>query len=88
MANPLAISMYLIICETHDAVTEAFQRQRAGAVPNLGKFVGIAVDFDDEISFKANEIHDVAIDRALPAKLEPAQSSITQNHPQKAFGRG
>jgi hypothetical protein len=43
------------------------------------------VDFDDQPSFEADEIDNVAIDRLLPSEPPASQPSIAQQAPQGTF---
>lgn len=57
------------------------------AVILLPVIVYIAVKFNDQLFFRAVEIHDELADRMLPVEFMTVQCAVTQISPQAFFGR-
>ncbi|MGX1286825.1 hypothetical protein AB7M50_005950 [Bradyrhizobium elkanii] len=45
-----------------------------------------AIDFNDQLAVKRNEINNVPVNRVLATKLPPRQSSVAQCLPKLRFG--
>ena len=60
-----------------------------GIVPqSLFRPMLIAIQFDNKLSFKADEIHDVRPDRLLSPKFEFMKTPATKRAPQLTLGNG
>jgi hypothetical protein len=69
------------------AIPFAFQPPLAYSIllPAAGQPMNAAVDLNDDPSFQASEINNIAADPSLPAKLGTRDLAVAQPLPQAAF---
>ena len=79
--NILGIPKYLLIAEAQHLKTETFQKFLSKRVLLGCVLVNCAINFNNQIGFITEEIHDKAINGVLTAKLR-VQLSISESLPQ------
>ncbi len=88
--DALQIGVDIAIPETNDAITRRGQNFVARAVDCCltVSSVAAAVDFDDKSASTAKEIHDLTVDRRLPAEVDADRAPSSQVHPEFDLLRG
>lgn len=81
---------YVIVPEPLNIDAQSGKRLRPGFVLLLRRLMLATIKFDGELQFVTVEVENVAIPaclhRMLPAKLGAAESTVTQQRPDKLFG--
>ena len=75
-----------VIPESENTVTQHIQISGALVVLGNHRTMLSAVDFNNQLSFEANEIDNVRRDRILPTKFESAELACAQILPELSFG--
>jgi hypothetical protein len=86
--HPFHILQHIVIPETDDAVSLAFEKLRAGRVPRCGGVMLSTVHLDGEPGFPAQKIADEGPDGHLPAELPAVQLPPAEVPPQPFLGIG
>jgi len=88
--NSLCFLQHLIVPKTHHAQTKRFQFPGSIRIINSLLVIGMsaAVKFNDQSSFMAVKIGDIAGNGMLPAEFETQQLAVAQQLPEQVFGVG
>jgi hypothetical protein len=76
------ICQHSLIPYSYHAVPGHDEKCFALCVMRLLVIVDLAIDFDDEMAFRAAEIHHKWSDRKMPTELEPIKAAVSQCLPQ------
>jgi hypothetical protein len=86
LENAARVFKHVIVPEAEDSEASRPEVRIASAVAAALRVMP-AIRFNDQRSFKTDEIHDVGCDDVLPADLEPRHSTIAEHEPQSPLSR-
>jgi hypothetical protein len=85
--NRIEISMNIVVEESNNVETIAFDVDRSRRIVPVVSIVRPAVEFNDKFNGRAEEIRDEGTKGLLSSKFETVQASIAQAVPQLLFRR-
>ena len=85
LEHAIRVREHIGIPETDDAVAAQFEKARTAFICRIVRML-TTIEFDDQLSFDADEIGDIKSDRKLPPELETTKGAIAQALPEAEFG--
>ena len=79
--NAVGVGEHVVVPEANDAVAFRFEPARARRIGFFLIHMLSAVDFEDEIGFRTEEIDDIAADGLLAAKAEAVELLMSKTFP-------
>ena len=88
--HSIGLKQDIAIVETQNVEARRVQRRRAPSIGSNRIRVEVltTVEFDNQASFNACEVSEVAVDRMLSTKLPTVELAISQVTPKLLFGIG